>query len=516
MKKKVRMVSQISPEFTRDSNRYYSVAQLSERISTTPEGYLICEEVPIARSGELIYQATDLPKLIPKDGIIKVKRDWEVIGSPIAIASFEGKPVTLTHPPEFVGPENWKKYEVGTLQNVRPGDGENADKLLADFLIKDPHTMALIRSNQIREVSCGYDANYEQLDDGEAEQTDIIGNHVALVDSGRCGAECAILDHASIGSTPKMTLKDRLLNFLKRDPDFSHQVRDYGTACDSEEGETMNRRHEDIEREDRDINHLERRIAELEQNKHRNMRDMRDTKDMRDMRDMRDKEMDMRDTDEMMDEDMGKRLQMIDKRLMMMEKMFRKMMKEDEMEPEDMEMEEEIEEEMEDEEEMDMMDAPEGPGKTAPEKFASGAHETLAEEEQREYEEKRKLENELHDRHHERFQDAKSRAEILAPGVSKTGDVKLKALKAAYRTRDGRTVIDSLLNGKSFRVLAKSAALKNMVFVGAAEVMKAKRNSKLNSQRSFDSLSLGGPKKMTPAKINEIHAAAWASRKGII
>jgi hypothetical protein len=46
----------------------------------------------------------------------------------------------------------------------------------------------------MREVSAGYDAAYEQLGPGRARQYEIVGNHTALVERGRCGPACAIGD----------------------------------------------------------------------------------------------------------------------------------------------------------------------------------------------------------------------------------------------------------------------------------------------------------------------------------
>ena len=40
----------------------------------------------------------------------------------------------------------------------------------------------------------GYNAFYEQTAPGLGRQKDIHCNHVALVDEGRCGKRCAIMD----------------------------------------------------------------------------------------------------------------------------------------------------------------------------------------------------------------------------------------------------------------------------------------------------------------------------------
>jgi hypothetical protein len=124
--------------------RFYSTAKLSERISETPEGFLICEGVPITRTGDLLYNPSETPITAGK-GATVVSRTIADITDPETIASFEGKPVTINHPDDFVTPENWRELAVGTVQNVRPGEGEDADKLLADRLITDAEAISAVK-----------------------------------------------------------------------------------------------------------------------------------------------------------------------------------------------------------------------------------------------------------------------------------------------------------------------------------------------------------------------------------
>lgn len=202
--------------------RYYTAAQLSERISETPEGFLLCEGVPVARAGELLYAEGELTAedgsdaIEAKDGIIKVTRGTDDLFSPETIASFEGKPVTLNHPEDFVAPDNWREVAVGHMQNVREGEGEDADKLLADLLITDREAIYAIKSKTMREVSLGYDAEYEQLEPGKGKQTNIMGNHIALVRRGRNGPSVAIRDAAPDNQPRKQSMKDKLMKLLGR------------------------------------------------------------------------------------------------------------------------------------------------------------------------------------------------------------------------------------------------------------------------------------------------------------
>lgn len=169
----------------------------------TPEGFLLCRAVPIARTGwqdylnDEIVAEGDLENPLhaarSPNGVIRAERREEDVFRDETLSSFEGKPVVDDHPPDPVHPGNFKQHVVGFVFNVRRGDGAFADFILADMLIMDQAAIDAVRAGK-REVSCGYDAEYEYLGTGRVRQFGIIGNHVALVDRGRCGFRCAIGD----------------------------------------------------------------------------------------------------------------------------------------------------------------------------------------------------------------------------------------------------------------------------------------------------------------------------------
>lgn len=190
-----------------EAGRWFAPERLSARQSMTPEGFLLCEAVPIARIGTLLY---DESELVNEDGpliqggaggLVTIERNADEVFRAETISSFEGKPVTLAHPEDFVNPGNWRELSMGITQNVRRGDGVENDLMLADLLITDAQAIEDVR-NGLRQVSCGYDAEYEQLAVGRGRQTNIVGNHVALVERGRCGPRCAI------GDSDEMKTKD--------------------------------------------------------------------------------------------------------------------------------------------------------------------------------------------------------------------------------------------------------------------------------------------------------------------
>lgn len=177
---------------------------------------MLCEGVPVARTGSQIYNAAELPTLEGgRDGLITVIREESEVFHPDTLASFEGKSITVFH--QFVDPTNVKRVEVGHGQNLRRSESER-DLLIADFLIKDERAIDLVRFDPenptkklLREISCGYDAEYVQAEPGVAYQRKIVGNHFALVERGRAGPRCSIQDEDPMPST----LIQKLLRAIK-------------------------------------------------------------------------------------------------------------------------------------------------------------------------------------------------------------------------------------------------------------------------------------------------------------
>ena len=112
----------------------YFGTRLSDNISRRePEGYLICLNVPVARTGIQEYLPEELG-LPPARSLIPVHRPAEEVFSPACMASFEGMPVTDEHPSfaEGVNKDNIRYLQKGHAHNIRRGEGKESDLLLAD------------------------------------------------------------------------------------------------------------------------------------------------------------------------------------------------------------------------------------------------------------------------------------------------------------------------------------------------------------------------------------------------
>lgn len=201
---------------TIDRSNIYTSGQIGRTREITPEGYLLCRDVRLARTGILIYGDGEVPVKPDNTGLIQVYRGDDVLFAPTTIASTEGKPVVDDHPEDWVTPKNWQKLSKGSGHNVHQGEGEDAEYLMADLLIMDESAIEAVQKGKV-EISLGYDAEYTQISPGKGVQSNIVVNHIALVDKGRCGSRCSIGDSfmPTKVKKKKLSFADRIRNLVK-------------------------------------------------------------------------------------------------------------------------------------------------------------------------------------------------------------------------------------------------------------------------------------------------------------
>ncbi|EKN4075503.1 TPA: DUF2213 domain-containing protein [Yersinia enterocolitica] len=196
--------------------RYFYTAKLGNTRFLQADGSLLCKDVAIARTGTQRYRPEEVDLIPGPDGSVVVYRTEDEVFAPETIASFEGVAVTLGHPEDdegnivFVNPSNFSELAHGHIQNVRRGTGDKSDLLLADVLIKRQEAIDAVNSG-LTDVSCGYDALYEQIAPGKGNQYQITGNHLAAgIPRGRAGVRCAIGD-----SAPNIKKEKPAMSWLK-------------------------------------------------------------------------------------------------------------------------------------------------------------------------------------------------------------------------------------------------------------------------------------------------------------
>jgi hypothetical protein len=219
--------------------RAYYGSRFSPNQTVTPEGFLICHNVPVARTGWYEYLGEEIGEEDLAGKAVRVFRSPEEVFSPAAMASFEGKVLTDEHPPDAVTPENATRYTKGTVQNVRQGTGDDSDLLIADLVVYDQQLINEIQDGK-REVSAGYDCTYADSGNGTYEQQQICGNHVAVVKKGRAGDRVAIKDSVIKNPNPEGVIRMAKINLPRkksRMTDFLAAVglKHFATDADPEE-----------------------------------------------------------------------------------------------------------------------------------------------------------------------------------------------------------------------------------------------------------------------------------------
>lgn len=175
--------------------KFLSSERLSEHKYKTPEGYLICTDAILARTGKQSYQRNEIfADAADDDTIIEIDRPSEEVFAPETLASFENKPVTVEHPDENVGPDNYNNLAVGFVRDVHKGTVNGQEVMLGTLVITDAKTIEEIENGEHTDLSCGYDCDI--IDEANPQQRNIRGNHVALCQQGRAGI-ARIVDSSS-------------------------------------------------------------------------------------------------------------------------------------------------------------------------------------------------------------------------------------------------------------------------------------------------------------------------------
>ena len=159
--------------------------KLSEHRYKTPEGYLICVDSILARTGKQTYNRSEIFGDSENDGLVEVDRKAEEVFSPETMASFENKPICVEHPDVDVNSGNISEFAVGFVRDIHKGEYEGEPVMLGTLVITDAKTVEEIEEGKHTDLSCGYDCD---IDDSEnPQQRNIRGNHVALCEQGRAG-----------------------------------------------------------------------------------------------------------------------------------------------------------------------------------------------------------------------------------------------------------------------------------------------------------------------------------------
>lgn len=167
--------------------RFLVAEKLGPHKFKTPEGYLICTDAILSRTGKQEYKRCELfgDTCEDPDKIVNVERTDDEVFSDKAMASFENKAVCIEHPDHDVNAENHNELAVGFVRDIHKGEDNGKPVMMGTLVITDKDAVEAVESGEYKELSCGYDCDID--DDGKPCQRNIRGNHVALCKQGRAG-----------------------------------------------------------------------------------------------------------------------------------------------------------------------------------------------------------------------------------------------------------------------------------------------------------------------------------------
>lgn len=167
--------------------RFLVAEKLGPHKFKTPEGYLICTDAILSRTGKQEYKRCELfgDTCEDPDKIVNVERTDDEVFSDKAMASFENKAVCIEHPDHDVNAENHNELAVGFVRDIHKGEDNGKPVMMGTLVITDKDAVEVVESGEYKELSCGYDCDID--DDSEPRQRNIRGNHVALCKQGRAG-----------------------------------------------------------------------------------------------------------------------------------------------------------------------------------------------------------------------------------------------------------------------------------------------------------------------------------------
>jgi hypothetical protein len=182
-----------------DSFDFSTIVQVSDNRYIDENGYLVCKNAILGRTGTQRYNANEISHALKKFNlkgytVVDVERRPEDVFNEASLRTLENKPFTFNHPNEWVNTKNHSSLSKGFVRDVyRDGDFIKGTIVVLDEGVKDQ-----ILNGERTELSLGYTCDYEY--DAESEilyQKDIVYNHISLVQRGRAGV-AKIVDEDTI------------------------------------------------------------------------------------------------------------------------------------------------------------------------------------------------------------------------------------------------------------------------------------------------------------------------------
>lgn len=192
-------------------------------------GYWLIKKNPISKVGVFPYLGKTIDDSCEPNKIYKVFRSPETLRQ--SVPTWDNPPKPFINDHEMLG-EGFTEIDDRPVQGIiyNPVFDEDKGVLYADLGVYSESLKSEIENGK-KELSLGYFCKYTKqrgVFNGETYdyiQTDMVGNHIALVDSGRCGSDVKVFDH-------KCTMDSIDINPTDFKADSPENTNDFQKNCD--------------------------------------------------------------------------------------------------------------------------------------------------------------------------------------------------------------------------------------------------------------------------------------------
>ena len=185
-------------------------------------GYWEIKHNPISKVGVFPYMGRSISDECEPDRVYYVYRSADTLKA--SVDTWDNPPKPFINDHEMLG-EGFSKIDDRPVQGVIHNPVFEDDVLYADISVYSESLKDAI-ANGKKELSLGYFCKYRKekgVYKGQAYdyvQADMVGNHIALVDNGRCGSDVKVFD--SKCTMDSLEIPDDKIQDLKKNEDSAN------------------------------------------------------------------------------------------------------------------------------------------------------------------------------------------------------------------------------------------------------------------------------------------------------
>lgn len=178
--------------------------------SIDKNGYWFIPHNPISKVGIFDYLGSSISDECEPNKVYKVFRPGDTLLN--SVPTWDNPPKPFINDHEMLG-EGFTEIDDRPVQGVITNPQYEDGVLYADITVYSEKLKEAIENGK-KELSLGYFCKFEKqpgIYEGEAYdyiQTNMVGNHIALVDAGRCGSDVKVFDQKCVMDSFDIVSKD--------------------------------------------------------------------------------------------------------------------------------------------------------------------------------------------------------------------------------------------------------------------------------------------------------------------